>query len=94
MIPHLVYYQLVILVLVLCHFEIVGYSLHSFTRASSVVNCQWALGCLSFRSRFHACTFLIVRDHRVATHSRRRSWCLASLAPLAFCPGSGFLSPV
>jgi hypothetical protein len=27
-------------VLVLCHFEIIGYSLRSFTRASSVVNCQ------------------------------------------------------
>jgi hypothetical protein len=26
--------------LVLCHFEIIGYSLRSFTRASSVVNCQ------------------------------------------------------
>ncbi len=35
-----------------------------------------------------------VRDHRVATRSRRRSWRLASLAPLAFSPGSGFLSPV
>jgi hypothetical protein len=26
--------------LVLCHVEIIGYSLRSFTRASSVVNCQ------------------------------------------------------
>jgi len=26
--------------LVLCHFEIIGYSLCSLTRASSVVNCQ------------------------------------------------------
>ena len=45
--------------LVLCHFEIIGYSLCSLTRASSVVNCQWALACRSFRSRFHAWTFLI-----------------------------------
>ena len=40
--------------LVLCLFEIIGYSLRSFTRASSVVNCQWALVRLSFRSRCHA----------------------------------------
>jgi AsmA family protein len=40
--------------LVLCHFEIIGYSLCSLTRASSVVNCQWALACHSFRSRVHA----------------------------------------
>ena len=46
-------------VLVLCHFEIIGYSLCSLMRASSVVNCQWALACRSFRSRFHAWTFLI-----------------------------------
>jgi hypothetical protein len=45
--------------LVLCHVEIIGYSLRSFTRASSVVNCQCALACLSFRRRFHAWTFLI-----------------------------------
>src|SRR4030095_12894342 len=45
--------------LVLCHFEIIGYSLCSLTRASSVVNFQWALACRSFRSRFHAWTFLI-----------------------------------
>jgi hypothetical protein len=37
---------------------------------------------------------VFVRDHRVATRSRRRSWCLASLAPLAFSSGSDFLSPV
>jgi hypothetical protein len=45
--------------LVLCHVEIIGYSLRSFTRASSVVNCQCALACLSFRWRFHAWTFLL-----------------------------------
>ena len=45
--------------LVLCHFEIIGYSLCSLTRASSVVNCQWALASRSFRSRFHAWTFVI-----------------------------------
>ena len=35
-----------------------------------------------------------VRDHRVATRGRRRSWRLASLAPLAFSSGAGLLSPV
>src|SRR5437870_13796397 len=47
------------LALVLCHVEIIGYSLRSFTRASSVVNCQCALACRSFRWRFHAWTLLI-----------------------------------
>src|SRR3989442_15201723 len=45
--------------LVLCHAEIIGYSLRSFTRASSVVNCQCALACLSFRCVFHAWTFFM-----------------------------------
>jgi hypothetical protein len=40
--------------LVLCHFEIIGYSLRRCTRASSVVNCPWALVCLSCRAGFHA----------------------------------------
>jgi transposase len=35
-----------------------------------------------------------VRDHRVTTRGRRRSWRLASLAPLAFSSGAGLLSPV
>ena len=35
-----------------------------------------------------------VRDHRVTTRGRRRSWRLASLAPLAFFSGAGPLSPV
>ena len=35
-----------------------------------------------------------VRDHRVATRSRRRSWRLASLAPFAFSSGSGLISPL
>jgi DNA invertase Pin-like site-specific DNA recombinase len=40
--------------LVLCHFEIIGYSLCSFTRASAVVNCQCALACCAFLWAFHA----------------------------------------
>jgi putative SOS response-associated peptidase YedK len=36
----------------------------------------------------------LVRDHRVTTRGRRRSWRLASLAPLAFSSGAGLLSPV
>jgi putative transposase len=35
-----------------------------------------------------------VRDHRVATRDRRRSWRLASLAPRAFSSGPGLLSPL
>ena len=44
--------------LALCQDEIVGYSLLSFTRASSVVNCQCALALLAFRLMFHAWTLL------------------------------------
>ena len=32
----------IVSVLVLSHFEIIGYSMYSLMRASSVVNCQWA----------------------------------------------------
>ena len=35
-----------------------------------------------------------VRDHRVATCGRLRSWHLASLAPLAFSSSAGLTSPV
>ena len=35
-----------------------------------------------------------VRDHRIAIRDRRRSWRLASLAPLAFSSGPGFISPL
>jgi len=54
----------------LCHVEIIGYSLRRFTRASSVVNCQWAWR--SFRCRFHAWTLV----SRVALAARRppRPW--------------------
>jgi predicted KAP-like P-loop ATPase len=45
--------------LVLCHVETIGYSLLSFTRASSVVNCQCALACFSFRWVCHAWTLLM-----------------------------------
>ena len=37
---------------------------------------------------------LKVRDHRVATRGRRRSWRLASFAPLAFSSGPGLLLPL
>src|SRR2546427_4880558 len=36
----------------------------------------------------------IVRDHRVATCDRRRSWRSVSLAPGAFSSGFGLTSPV
>src|SRR5215831_12603249 len=36
----------------------------------------------------------IVRDHRVATCGRRKSWCSVSLAPGAFSSGFGLTSPV
>src|SRR4030095_4208863 len=35
-----------------------------------------------------------VRDHRVTTRSRHRSWRLGALTPPAFSSGSGRLSPV
>ena len=36
----------------------------------------------------------LVRDHRVATRGRRRSWRLASLAPRAFSSGPDLISPL
>src|SRR6266545_5436489 len=35
-----------------------------------------------------------VRDHRVATRGRLKSWRLASRAPCAFSCGSGLISPI
>src|SRR5215510_935289 len=35
-----------------------------------------------------------VRDHRVATRGRRRSWYLTSLAPRSFASGSHLISPL
>src|SRR5687768_9478462 len=35
-----------------------------------------------------------VRDHRVATRGRRRSWSSASLAPRAFSSGPGCIAPL
>jgi hypothetical protein len=35
-----------------------------------------------------------VRDHRVATCDRRRSWRLAALTPFAFSSGPRLISPL
>src|SRR6266566_8325225 len=37
---------------------------------------------------------IVVRDHRVATRGRHRSWRLASLAPRAFSSGPNRISPL
>src|SRR5262249_21646459 len=37
---------------------------------------------------------LYVRDHRVATRGRHRSWCLVSFAPLAFSSGPDLILPL
>src|SRR5215475_13371965 len=61
-----------------------------------VLHRSWCLACGRWMQaqvpREHANEY--VRDHRVATRGRRRSWCLASLAPLAFSPGADFIAPL
>ena len=39
-------------------------------------------------------TDFFVRDHRVATCDRRRSWRLAALTPFAFSSGPRLISPL
>ena len=59
--------------------------LHEITLNSKVSGLPW---------REQADVRRTVRDHRIATRGRRRSWRLASLAPRAFSAGPGCVSPL